>query len=167
MKKAVFVTAPELFRDEEYFQPKEILEKSGVEVTTASLKKGELKGSQGATTTADITIDEIKLSDFDIITFIGGGGASVYFENKKALDLANSFYEAGKTVSSICIAGVILANSGILKDKKATAFIDGKDALIKGGAKWTGKDVEVDGKIITANGPAAAKAFGKAIVEAV
>jgi protease I len=35
-----------------------------------------------------------------------------------------------------------------------------------GGATYTGNDVEEDGKIITACGPKAAKAFGEAIVKA-
>jgi len=34
------------------------------------------------------------------------------------------------------------------------------------GAKYTGEEVEKDGWIITANGPEASKAFGKAIVDA-
>ncbi|MDR1952599.1 MAG: DJ-1/PfpI family protein [Elusimicrobiota bacterium] len=166
MKKTVFVVAPEIFRDEEYFSPKKILENAKIDVKTASLKKGELKGKLGGATISDMTIDEINPSDFDAIVYVGGGGASVYFNNPIALKLAKTFYNEGKIVSSICIAGVILANAGILKGKKATVFIDGKDDLIKGGADFTGNDVEIDGNIITANGPQAAEKFGKALCKA-
>jgi protease I len=34
------------------------------------------------------------------------------------------------------------------------------------GAKYTGKSVEVDGNIITGNGPDAAREFGRAIAKA-
>jgi protease I len=34
------------------------------------------------------------------------------------------------------------------------------------GAKYTGKSVEVDGNVITANGPTAAREFGRAIAKA-
>ena len=37
-KKALFVIAPERFKDEEYYIPKEILENNDIEVVTASLK---------------------------------------------------------------------------------------------------------------------------------
>jgi protease I len=37
--------------------------------------------------------------------------------------------------------------------------------LEKKGVKYTGRNVEVDGKIVTANGPEAAEEFGKAILK--
>ena len=167
MKKAVFVTAAEIFRDEEYFHPKEILEKAGIEVITASVKIGELKGKLGGKAISDMLIADIKTEDFDALVFIGGGGASVFFDNQSALNLVREFYDEGKIVASICIAGITLANAGILKGKKATVYIDGKDELIKGGAIFTGKPLEIDGNIITANGPDAAKNFGNALLEGI
>jgi protease I len=167
MKRVVFVTAPEIFRDEEYCEPKKVLENAGIEVVTASVKLGELIGKLGYKAVSSILIENIKESKFDAIIFVGGGGASVYFENLAALKLANDFYNANKIVGAICIAGVILANSGILKGKKATVFIDGKEALLKGGANFTGNPVEIDGNIITANGPDAAESFGKEIMKGI
>ena len=70
-----------------------------------------------------------------------------------------------KIIAAICIAPVTLANAGILNGKKATVFPSGKNDLIRNGAKYTGDSVTVDGNIITANGPMAAEAFGKKIVE--
>ncbi|MDR1696180.1 MAG: DJ-1/PfpI family protein [Endomicrobium sp.] len=165
MKKAVFITAPEVFRDEEYYKPKKILEDAGVQVVTASVKRGEITGRFGYKAISDLTIGEINPDDFDAIVYVGGGGASVFFENRIALKLANEFYNSRKTVSSICIAGTTLANAGVLKGKKATVFPDGKDALIKGGADYTGNPLEIDGNIITANGPEAAVDFGNAILK--
>jgi protease I len=165
MKRVVFITAPQVFRDEEYFKPKEILEKAGVEVITASIKIGELTGGFGYRAVSTILISDIKSSDFDAIVYVGGGGSSVFFENKSALLLANEFFNQNKPLAAICIAGVILANSGVLKGRKATAYIDGKEALIRGDANYTGNSLEIDGNIITADGPAIAEEFGKAIVK--
>lgn len=53
-----------------------------------------------------------------------------------------------------------------LSGKKATAWPGAKDDLEAGGADYTGGAVAVDGKIITASGPAAAREFGEKIVEA-
>ncbi|MDD5086856.1 MAG: DJ-1/PfpI family protein, partial [Candidatus Nanoarchaeia archaeon] len=75
------------------------------------------------------------------------------------------FYESGKITAAICIAPVILANAGVLDGKKATVFPSGKDDIMVRGADYTGEQVTQDGKVITANGPAAARSFGEAIVK--
>ncbi|GHT36492.1 DJ-1 family protein [Endomicrobiia bacterium] len=166
MKRVIFITAPEVFRDEEYYKPKKVFENAGIEVITASTKTGELTGRFGFKTTSDLLIDSINANDFDAIVYIGGGGTSVFFNNPYALKLANDFFKQSKPTTAICIASVILANAGILKDKKATVFIDGKEALIKNGAVYTGADIEIDGNIITANGPEVAEKFGKIVLKA-
>ncbi len=165
MNKVVFVTAPEVFRDEEYYKPKKVLEEAGAEIITASTKTGKLKGKFEFKTISTLLIQDINPNDFDAIVYIGGSGSIVFFDNYYALKLAKDFFKRQKTVASICIAGVILANAGILKNKKATVFIDGKEALLKSGAIYTGNSLEIDENIITANGPAAAEDFGKAVLK--
>jgi len=165
MTRAVFVTAPETFRDEEYKIPKKILEDNGITVITASNKLGEITGRFGFKTVSDITLENIKLEDFDGIVFIGGGGAKVFFNDSNALNLANQFSKSGKITAAICIAPTILANAGILKGKKATVFPDGIEALNKGGAVYAGNALEIDGNIITANHADAAEIFGKAVLK--
>ncbi len=164
MKKIVFVVAPEVFRDEEYVEPKNILEKAGVNVTTASTVIGEIYGKIKIKAYSQMLVKDIRVEDFDGIFFVGGNGASVYFEDKIAHDIAKSFYDNGKIVGAICIAPVILANAGLLNGKNATVFPSGADILKQNGANYTGKDVEIDGKIITGNGPEAAKLFGETLL---
>jgi protease I len=166
MKRVVFITAPEVFRDEEYYKPKKVFKDAKVKVLTASIKTGELIGKFGFKATSDMLVDNVNADDFDAIVYVGGSGASVFFNNPYALKLANDFFKQAKPTSAICIAGVILDNAGILKNKKATVFIDGKESLISGGAIYTGADVEIDGNIITANGPKVAEEFARAVLEA-
>jgi len=63
-----------------------------------------------------------------------------------------------------------LAKAGVLEGKRATfwTYPLGSQANIlkENVAIFEKKSVVVDGKIITANGPGAAREFGKAIVEA-
>jgi protease I len=165
MKRVVFITAPTVFRDEEYYKPKQILENAGIEVVTASVKIGDLTGRFGFKTTSSILIEEVNPDNFDAIVFVGGDGASIFFDDTNTLKLANIFFQQNKPTAAICIAGVTLANAGILKGKKATVFIDGKESLIKGGAAYTGSLLEIDRNIITANGHEAAEVFGKAILK--
>ena len=167
MKKVVFITAPSVFRDEEYAKPKKILEDAGIKVVTASTKKGEITGKLGMKAVSDMTLNEINPDDFDAIVYIGGAGSSVFFENAEALKLANSFFSSGKLTTAICSAPVILANAGILKGKTATVFPNDAKALLKGEANYTASPLEIDGNIITANGVEAAEIFGQEILKAI
>ena len=161
-KKVVMVISPGDFRDEELFHTKEVLEANNVTVKIASTSKGTFTGKLGAQATADLSLEEITL-DYDAIVFVGGPGASTYFGNKKALSLAKEFYDAGKVTAAICIAPSILANAGLLEGKKATAFSSEERNLTEKKANYTGNQVEIDGLLVTANGPEAARAFGSEI----
>ncbi len=165
MKKAVMIVAQEMFRDEEYAEPKSILENAGIKVLTASKSPGVAKGKLGLTAKVDLTLKEIKPSEFDAMIFVGGPGCLIYFKDAEAHRIAKETIEAGKILGAICAAPGILANAGVLKGKKATAFPDEGNLLKSKGANYTGAGVEVDGKIITADGPESAAQFGRMILK--
>jgi len=84
--------------------------------------------------------------------------------------LARDFNQENKLVSAICIAPVLLAKSKLLENKRATVWSSPLDKsaikiLKENGSIYVDQPVVVDGKIITANGPEAAKDFGEAIVK--
>jgi protease I len=165
VKKAVFIIAEQNFRDEEYQVPKEVLEKSGIEVVTASTTTGECVGKLGMKVTPEMLVKDIDPAQFDALIFVGGGGSEQYFSDKTAHELAHAAYDQGKIVGAICIAPVILANAGLLKGRTATVYPDGAPILKEQGANYTGGTVEVDGRIITGNGPEAAQAFGEKLAQ--
>ncbi len=165
MSDVLLIIAPENFRDEELFHTKEEIEKSGHKTTIASIKKEESVGMLGGKTVPEKTIYEINENDYDVVVFVGGSGASIYFNNERALEIVKRFYEKNKVVAAICIAPSILANAGILKNRRVTCWESESENIEQKGAKYTGNSVEIDGKIITANGPNAAREFGKKISE--
>lgn len=165
MKKIVFVVAPQNFRDEEYIEPKNILEDAGFQVVTASTVTGEIYGKIKIKVNSNILVKDINSKDYDAIFFVGGPGASIYFNDGLVHNLIKLFLNSNKIVSAICIAPTILANAGILKGKNATVFPDGADALIRGGANYTAKNVEIDGNILTGNGPQSAKEFAQTLIK--
>jgi len=165
-KKVIMIFAPNQFRDEELFETKKLLEDAGMTVKTASTKLGPAKGMLGGVAKADMLISDVKSNSFDAIVFVGGSGAEVLFDNKTAQDLAKSFYSSGKLTAAICIAPVILANAGILQGKQATVFNSEAGIIKAKGAQYTGKNVTIDGKLITANGPGAVSEFANAIIDA-
>lgn len=164
-KKVLMVVAPTNFRDEEALEPKKILEEAGTTVVIASSGVSQAKGMFGRTLEVEEDISRVDTAGFDAIIFVGGTGASVYFNNPTALNLAKNFSQAGKVIGAICIAPSILANAGLLSGKRATVFSSESGNLIAKGAEYTGEAVTVEGKIVTARGPEAAAEFGKKLVE--
>lgn len=165
-KKIAFVIAQQGFRDEEYFIPKQALEGKGISVTTVSLEKGPALGKLGGAATADISIRDLKPSEYDGIFFIGGPGAQIYFNDKKAHDILGKAQGMNKLIGGICAGPATLAYAGLLKGKKATSFLGVSDILKTHGALYTGSPSEVDGRIITADGPSSAEKFADAIAQA-
>jgi len=162
-KKVLMVVAPKDFRDEEFLAPKNVLTAAGVQVVVASKGVTEARGILGAVTKIDLDLNQAKANHYDAVVFVGGPGAAVYFNDSKALTLAKQALEQNKVIGAICIAPSILANAGVLKDIKATTFSSEADNLKAKGAILSIEAVVQDGKIITASGPQAAKAFGETI----
>ena len=165
-KRVVMIVASQKFRDEELAEPRAILAEQGATVTLASSSLAEATGMLGAKARADVLVDQVDAGDYDAIVFVGGSGASEYFANAEAHELCRSAVAQGKLLCAICIAPGTLANAGVLKGKKATVWRGTAELLKKGGATYTSKDVEIDGRIITAAGPEAAALFGRAIADA-
>ncbi len=172
-KKILMVIAPEKFRDEELFVPKKHFEGRGIEVTIASTKTGECSGMMGKTATADLTLNAVKVGDYDAIVFVGGAGTPIIRKEKKALDIAQEAAAKGKVLGAICWATTTLAKAGVLEGKRATVWV-GDDAefgmktseyLEKQGATYSDEGFVVDGKIVTADGPGNAENFARAIEE--
>ncbi|NMC35506.1 hypothetical protein GYA49_00510 [Candidatus Beckwithbacteria bacterium] len=166
-KKVIFILAPANFRDEEYFQPKVVLQSQGAEVLTVA--KGdpeEMTGTQGGKARTDAKFADINPETVDGLIFVGGAGASTYFNYKTVHKQIQAFAQANKILGAICIAPSILANADILKGKKVTASESQKENLQAKGAKYQNQAVVVDDNIITANGPEAAIAFGEALAKA-
>ena len=169
-KKIAMIVAHRDFRDEEYFVPKEILEGAGAEVKTASNKMGRALGADGGDVEVELLLENLNPADFDAIVFIGGPGCLENLDNEDSYKVARETVSQGKVLASICISPTILAKAGVLKGKKATVWSSSMDKssvkiLEENGAIYQDEVVVIDGKIITGNGPEAAKDFGEAIIE--
>ena len=177
--RIVMVIAPENFRDEEYTEPRKILEEAGARIVVAAdvipvqTEKGEnvlpeCKGMLGLKVRPEVTLAEALEAArtggmMDAVIFVGGPGAAKYAENAKALELARVAKMRRKIVAAICLAPTILAKAGLLKDRNATVWAGAKDKLKEAGAKYSTEGVVVDGRIVTADGPQSAKKFGETI----
>lgn len=165
MKKVAMFIAFQGFRDEEYTEPKKILEAAGVKVDTVSTAKGQAKGKFRAVAQVDKVIGEINPEDYDALTLVGGPGALEQLDNQKVQAIFKKAEGLGKLIGAICISPVVLAHAGLLKGKNVTVFPDGAEEVKKSGGNYTASEVEIDGKLVTASGPVTAKKYGQALVE--
>lgn len=161
----LMVIAQEGFRDEELEIPKALFEEKGFKVEVAARTTAEAKGMLGLKVKPDLALGEVDLAKYKAVVFVGGVGAQDYFSDPQALGLAREAYRQGKVLGAICLAPVILARAGVLEGKRATVWPSEAEALRKAKALHTGRDVEVDGRVVTAKGPHAARAFAEKILE--
>lgn len=155
------------FRDEEYEIPRKLFDEAGAKVTVASSSTHEAHGRFGLKVKPDITISEIHLNNFDAVVFVGGPGIQEFINDGAIIRLIQEAFHNRILLAAICAAPGLLANAGILANKKVTADRAEKAHIESAGGYYTGRMVEQDGEIITAMGPEAAKEFGQAIVKAV
>lgn len=169
-KKVLFVICQEDFRDEELAHPREEVAAAGAKTEVASREKAPAKGMLGAIENPDLTIREAKATDYDAVVAVGGRGTPEHLWNDDDLHkLLREAREAGKVVGGICLSGATLAVAGVLKGVEATCYTTdaSKKEMEKGKAIFIEKPVVVSGKIVTANGPPAARDFGKALVSVI
>ncbi len=159
-KKVVMIVAPENFRDEELFEPMNLLKRAGADVIVASKGVQTAHGMKGGSVDVDIDISDVDTDDYDGVIFVGGSGSVVYKDDPDALRIAREAAGSDDVLGALCLAPSILADAGVLKGKKATCFASEAENLKDQGADYTGEGVVVDGNIITASGPAFATKFG-------
>lgn len=165
-KKILMVIAPKQFRDEELFVPREYFLVRGAEVTVASSATGEIRGMLGKTFSPEAKLADVSAADFDAVIFVGGSGAEAYFDDPVAHKLAREADSGGKVLGAICIAPAILAKAGVLKGRSVTAFASVREILVSGGARIIDSSSVREGRIVTADGPAAAEEFASDVAKA-
>lgn len=167
--KVSIIIASKDFRDEEYFITKEILESKEIIVKTFSDKK-EAIGKFGGEAKVDNLIENLKVNDFDAIVFVGGSGAIELLDNDVSYNICKSSIEEGKILAAICISPVILAKSGVLKNKKATVWSSSLDKsaikiLKDNGVLYEKGPVIVDQNIITGENAESVEEFSNALIK--
>ena len=160
--RIVLVVAPQDFTDQEYFDPKAVFEKDGASIITSSTTLGVAISHNRAEVRIDLPTTKLKVDQFDAIVIVGGMGTITYLLKDEALrNILVSSIHKGKVVAAICLAPVVLAQSGILRNQRATCYPDKSiiTTLKINGADYSDSSVVVSGNIVTANGPQSAREF--------
>ena len=152
----VYVFLADGFEDVEALIPIDVLRRGGVEVVTVSTTEFPLvESAHGVNIEADIQFEQSDYQDADLLMLPGGmPGASNLNDHEGVKEALLAQAQAGKLVSAICAAPLVLGGLGLLKGKRATCYPGFEETLT--GAEYTAELVTVDGNIVTGEGPAAA-----------
>lgn len=150
----------------EAITPVDVLRRGGAEVNTIAVGGEYVIGSHGIKIFADKTVEETNFDIYDGIIIPGGmPGATNIACNKKVVCALKDFIDKGKVVGAICASpAVVLGANGLIKDKKATCY-PMEDFIKVIENSYTGSEVEIDGNLVTANGPKSALKFANALCE--
>lgn len=163
--RVLFIIPSSNFRDEELFYPMKIFKQANWQVDIASSVTGNVKGMLGNTAEVLHLIYDVDPADYEVIVFVGGSGATEYWDDETAHEIARKAVKGRKILGASCIAPVILANAGVLKDVKATSWPSVKNRVKNEGALFMDEPVVVDKLIVTANNPESAEEFGQALFD--
>jgi protease I len=166
-KKVVMVVPLKDFWDIELTKVKEIFEQNGLMVTIASSSLKEATGMFGTKIKPDVVLSNVRGALYDAIVFVGGEGAIQYWDDPYAHRLVKTAFKEGKVLGAISIAPITLANTKVLKGRRATVWSTLGKRLQGSGAIYTGNPLEVDGNIVTADSYGAAEEFAKTIVSVI
>ena len=162
----VYVLLGTGFEEAEAITPIDLLRRADISVITVGLNGKTVYGSHGIGIVADITPEEMVLSDMDMILLPGGlGGVASIRGCDKAMEAISYAWKNNRLVAAICAAPTILAQLGIT---------DGKTAVCYPGCEPEMGQVQIspdapcirDGRVITAASAGCALPFGLALIEA-
>lgn len=150
------------FEEIEALATVDILRRAKVDVVTVGVGSKMPVGAHGIAVCADITEEELKLENIDGVVLPGGMPGTTNLEASAVVQRAISYAaERGLLLAAICAAPSILGHGGYLSGKNATCY-PGFESELKGAI--LGKNVVVDGNVITASGAGVAVDFALALV---
>ena len=162
----VYVLLGKGFEETEAIAPIDLMRRAGVEVLTVGIGSKLVYGGHGISVEADITLDEMDLTNLEMIILPGGlGGVASVRASESALAALKFAWENEKFVAAICAGPTVLADLGITDGKNATCYPGCENGM--GSANMIPEAACVrDGKLITGASAGCAVKFGLALVEA-
>ena len=153
------------FEETEAIAPLDLLRRAGLQVQTVGLNGKIIYGSHGIGVEADITIDQLDLTQLEMVILPGGlGGVASIRGCAMAMDAIRFAYENDKYTAAICAGPTVLADLGIVDGKKATCYPGCESGM--GSAVMVEAAAVTDGRLITGTSAGCAVPFGLALIAA-
>ena len=154
------------FEETEAVAPLDLLRRAGVEIATVGVTGKTVYGSHGIGIEADITIDQMDLTNLEMIILPGGlGGVASARASQEALEALRFAWENGKYVAAICAGPTVLADLGITDGKNATCF-PGCESQMGSAIMAENAAAVRDGRLSTGTSAGCAIPFGLELIAA-
>lgn len=143
----------------------DLLRRAKIETVLVSVDGKNITSSHKVSIRADATVDEVDLSDGDLIFLPGGMPGSEHLAAcAKLIDAIKAQLKAGKRVAAICAApAVVLGANGFLHGKAAVCFPGFEEGMLGADVK-AGARVVTDGNITTSRGLGCAVDLGLELI---
>lgn len=161
----VYLFLADGFEDMEAVVPFDLMKRAGIDVVTVGVGKTAVKSAHGLSVTAEISEENVDFKKAEAFVFPGGWPGAKNLKNSETVNNAITFaLHNDIIIGAICASpGYVLSGTGALSGKKYTCF----PGFEVPEGEYTAKKIEIDGKLVTANGPASAKDFALALVSAI
>ena len=154
------------FEETEAVAPLDLLRRAGIQVLTVGIGGKTIYGSHGIGIEADITVEEMDLTQLDMVILPGGlGGVASVSACEEAMHALRFAHDNGRFVAAICAGPTVLAKLGITDNKNATCF-PGCEPQMGSANMLSGQAAVRDDNLITGTSAGCAVSFGLMLVEA-
>lgn len=153
------------FEEAEALVPTDLLRRAGLETSLVALTGDTVVGSHQIAVKADLTLEQVDLSNADMVVLPGGGVGVQNLGNCTGVEtLVRDAYDKHIPIAAICAAPTLLGRWGLLQGKRALCY-PGLEEGLTGAQVVRDAKVAVDGSIITGLAAGAAFDFGLKLVE--
>ena len=164
-RRIALLVAP-MFRDEEVFEPLEVLRARGATVTVLGLDGSPAPGKLGGVVEPDGRIVDARPDDFDAVILPGGQAPERLRLDAATLAFVHEFARRGRLIAAICHGPQVLISADLLRGRRATCYEGIRDDVKLAGAHYEDAPVVVDGNLITSRKPEDLPSFHDAITAA-
>ena len=161
----VYVLLGTGFEETEAIAPIDLLRRAGVSVLTVGLNGKVVYGGHGIGVEADITPDEVDLTNLEMVVLPGGlGGVASIRASEQAMDMIRFASQNGKYTAAICAGPTVLGDLGITAGKHVVCYPGCEEGCP--GAIFESTAACTDGTVITGTSAGCATAFGLELIAA-
>lgn len=162
----VYVLLGTGFEEVEAITPVDLMRRADIDVLTVGITGATVYGGHNIGIEADITLNEMDLTQLEMIVLPGGlGGVASARASQGALDALRFAWENDKFVAAICAGPTVLADLHITDGKQATCY-PGCESSMGDTKMIPGVPCVRDGKLITGTSAGCAIPFALALIEA-
>ena len=168
--KRVAVLVDNGFEQVEMTEPLAALRDAGADAVVVSPQNGKVKGWKhtdwGDEFEVDVQLDSARADDFDALVLPGGQMNPDNLRlNRRAVEFARAFMDAGKPVAAICHGPWLLVEADVVRGRRMTSWPSIRTDLRNAGAEWVDEPVVVDSGLVTSRKPDDIPAFNRKMVE--